>query len=116
MNSKQVERQMSDPIIMVATFTAKPEHYEELKSRLLEMVEYSRKESGCMFYDLHEDRRVANTFSFLEGWESQDDLDRHDQTTHVKAIIADAPRLTADGIHVRFMKRVMLRNEQSFQN
>jgi quinol monooxygenase YgiN len=102
---------MSDPIIMCAVFRAKPEYVEELRNRLTEMVLYSREESGCLFYDLHVDQNDESLFTFLEGWESQEALDRHDQTTHVKAIIADARRLTVDGISVRFMRRLILRSD-----
>ena len=102
---------MSEKIIMAATFKAKPEYVEELRDRLIKMVEYSRSESGCIFYDLHVDRKDPTVFTFLEGWEDQAALDRHDETTHVKAIIADAPRLTVDGISVKFMERVLLRSE-----
>jgi len=97
-------------IIMAATFRAKPECAEELRGRLVEMVKHSRSESGCLFYDLHVDRSDPHTFTFLEGWQNQAALDQHDQTPHVKAIIADAPRLTVDGISVKFMERVMLRS------
>lgn len=102
---------MSQEIIMCAVFHAKPEYVGELRDRLKEMVHFSREESGCLFYDLHVDRTDESFFTFLESWESQEALDRHDQTAHVKAIIADSQRLTVDGIHVKFMHRVLLRSE-----
>jgi len=93
-------------IIMCARFQAKKEKLEELKGRLLEMVEFTSQEEGNLFYDLHVDNSDSTIFYFLEGWKSAEALAFHDQTPYVKAIIADAPELTVDGIMVNFMTKV----------
>ena len=93
-------------IIMCARFQAKKEKLEELMSRLLEMVEFTSQEEGNLFYDLHIDNSDSTIFYFLEGWKSAEALAFHDQTPYVKAIIADAPELTVDGIKVNFMTKV----------
>jgi quinol monooxygenase YgiN len=91
---------------MCARFQAKKEKLEELKGRLLEMVEFTSQEEGNLFYDLHVDNSDSTIFYFLEGWKSAEALAFHDQTPYVKAIIADAPELTVDGIKVNFMSKV----------
>ena len=93
-------------IIMCARFQAKKEKLEELRGRLLEMVEFTSQEEGNLFYDLHVDNSDSTIFYFLEGWKSAEALAFHDQTPYVKAIIADAPELTVDGIKVNFMTKV----------
>jgi quinol monooxygenase YgiN len=93
-------------IIMCARFQAKKEKLEELMGRLLEMVEFTSQEEGNLFYDLHIDNSDSTIFYFLEGWKSAEALAFHDQTPYVKAIIADAPELTVDGIKVNFMTKV----------
>jgi quinol monooxygenase YgiN len=93
-------------IIMCARFQAKKEKLEELRGRLLEMVEFTSQEEGNLFYDLHIDNSDSTIFYFLEGWKSAEALAFHDQTPYVKAIIADAPELTVDGIKVNFMTKV----------
>jgi quinol monooxygenase YgiN len=93
-------------IIMCARFQAKKEKLEELRGRLLEMVEFTSQEEGKLFYDLHIDNSDSTIFYFLEGWKSAEALAFHDQTPYVKAIIADAPELTVDGIKVNFMTKV----------
>jgi len=55
-------------IIMCARFQAKEEKLEELKVRLLEMVELTSKEEGNLFYNLHVDIKDSTIFYFLEGW------------------------------------------------
>jgi quinol monooxygenase YgiN len=93
-------------VIMCARFQAKKERLEELKVRLLEMVELTTKEEGNLFYDLHVDAKDSTVFYFLEGWKNPEALAFHDQTPYVKAIIADAPELTVDGIKVNFMTKI----------
>lgn len=93
-------------IIMCARFQAKKEKLEILKGRLLEMVELTSKEEGNLFYDLHIDVNDPTIFYFLEGWKNSEALAFHDQTPYVRAIIADAPELTVDGINVNFMTKI----------
>lgn len=96
----------SDEIFMCARFQAKEEKLDELRTRLLKMVEFTKQEDGCLFYDLHVDRNNPTIFYFLEGWKDEAALAFHDQTPYVKAIIKDAPELTTDGIKVNFMTRI----------
>ena len=91
---------------MCARFQAKKEKLEELLARLLQMVEFTSKEEGCLFYNLHVDRNDPTIFYFLEGWKNAAALEFHDQTPYVQAIIKDAPTLTTDGITVNFMSKI----------
>lgn len=95
-----------EQIFMCARFQAKPETLGELRSRLLEMVTFTAREEGCLFYNLHVDRGDSTIFYFLEGWRDEDALAFHDQTPYVQAIIKDAARLTTDGIKVNFMTKI----------
>lgn len=97
---------MESQIFMCARFQAKPEHLDTLRNRLLEMVELTRKEPDCLFYNLHVDRNDPTIFYFLEGWKDQAALDLHDSTEYVQAIIRDSASLTTDGISVNFMQRI----------
>ena len=97
---------MDQKIYMFAKFQAKPQHRDELFTRLKEMVELTTKESGCVFYHLHVDREAKDTFYFMECWKDQDALDFHMQTPYVQAILRDSESLTVDGIAISFMNRV----------
>lgn len=97
---------MSQNLFMCVRFKAKPERRDELQSRLLEMVEITVKEEGCLFYDLHVDQDDESVFYLFEGWQSQAAHDIHGQTAHVKDLVADAPRLTVDGIRLEFMHKI----------
>ena len=96
----------NEEIFMCARFQAKEEKLDELRSRLLQMVEFTSQEEGCLFYNLHIDRNDPTVFYFLEGWKNSAALAFHDQTLYVQAIIRDAPELTIDGIKVNFMSKI----------
>jgi quinol monooxygenase YgiN len=96
----------NEEIFMCARFQAKEEKLDELRSRLLQMVEFTSQEEGCLFYNLHIDRNDPTVFYFLEGWKNSAALAFHDQTPYVQAIIQDAPELTTDGIKVNFMSKI----------
>jgi quinol monooxygenase YgiN len=96
----------NEEIFMCARFQAKEEKLDELRSRLLQMVEFTSQEEGCLFYNLHIDRNDPTVFYFLEGWKNSAALAFHDQTPYVQAIIQDALELTIDGIKVNFMSKI----------
>lgn len=97
---------MDTRIYMFAKFQAKLDKKTELFERLKEMVTLTRKEPGCVFYDLHIDRESNDTFYFMECWNDQRALDFHMETSYVQAIVRDAPTLTVSGISISFMNRI----------
>lgn len=70
---------------VVALFRAKPDKIEELREVLTAFVAPTVKEKGCVFYQLHQNLRDPADFSFLEEWESEEDLDAHSQSEHIQA-------------------------------
>jgi len=90
-------------IYMFAKFHAKSGKEQELKKRLLEMVTHTRKEDGCVFYNLHIDQKQSDIFYFMECWRDQPALDFHMSTPYVQAIIRDSEDLTQDGIEISYM-------------
>ncbi|HEX7654102.1 MAG TPA: putative quinol monooxygenase [Verrucomicrobiae bacterium] len=78
------------PITVVATFQALPGKEEELKQALLTLVAPTRKENGCINYDLHVASDNPGKFLFHENWTSKAALDVHLQTPHIQVLL---PRL-----------------------
>ena len=67
----------------------------QVRELMRRMLEPTRKEKGCEFYDLYE---VSGTglFYFDELWTSQEDLDAHAASSHFQAIFGEAgPMLQA---------------------
>jgi quinol monooxygenase YgiN len=73
---------------VVAIMVAKPDYREQVEAALRAVVAPSRKDSGCLHYDLHQELANPDRFVFIETWASQDALDQHNQTSHLKGLIA----------------------------
>jgi len=75
-----------DQIAVVAKFVAKTGSEEALEQELAKVVKPTQAEDGCIMYLLH--RSISNPaeYWFLEQWKSQDSLDRHAQSNHIKSL------------------------------
>ena len=58
---------------------------ELVRSELLKLVEPTRKEPGCIQYDLHQDNENPEVFVFYENWESRELWQAHMNSVHLKA-------------------------------
>ena len=74
-------------ITVVATFEAKPGKEIELRAALIGLVAPTRKEAGCLNYDLHILPEDPAKFLFHENWTSKAHLDAHLQSAHIKALL-----------------------------
>lgn len=83
-------------LTVVAEMMAKAGREEELQRRLLALVEPTRKEDGCVQYDLHRGTEEAGRFVFYENWRSRECLDRHLATPHLREFLAAAGDLLAE--------------------
>jgi len=73
-------------VILVAMVKAKPGQEEAVKEALLALVEPTRKESGCLCYNLHQSKDDKTQFMFYEQWASKEALDAHGKTPHLQAL------------------------------
>ena len=74
-------------ITVVATFQARPGKKTELKNALIGLVTPTRKEAGCINYDLHASPEDPAKFLFHENWTSKAHLDAHLKTAHIAALL-----------------------------
>jgi quinol monooxygenase YgiN len=82
-------------LTVVAHFEAKPGKEQELREALLALVEPTRKEEGCVQYDLHVDTENPGKFVFYENWTSREHLSRHAASAHIAAFGARKGELAA---------------------
>jgi quinol monooxygenase YgiN len=71
-------------IYVVATLTIKPETRAELIAAAKTCIGITRKEKGCILYDLHESMTDPARFVFVEQWETMEDLMAHGGNEHMK--------------------------------
>ena len=93
-------------VTVVAEMVAKPGREAEVTDELLRMVDATRKEDGCVQYDLHVSNEHAGNFVFYENWATQEALERHAASAHLKAFGVKAGELLAQPPRVVTYKRI----------
>lgn len=86
---------MNTTLRVVARITALPDRVEPLKAVLSELVEPTRREAGCIQYELLQNRADPADFTFVETWESEAALETHLASAHIKAATEKLPGLVA---------------------
>jgi quinol monooxygenase YgiN len=81
---------MQETVHVIATFYAEVGKEDEMESVLLEMLEPTRREEGCIRYDLLRSLKGENYFEFVfvEEWASEEALDAHGRTEHLQGLRA----------------------------
>jgi len=86
---------------VVARITARPEKVEELKILLGGLIETTRREKGCVSYQLLQNKADPTDFTFVEEWESDAAIDSHFGTPHVHEALSKIPTLVAKEPDIR---------------
>ncbi len=87
-------------IIVTAKFTAKPGMRQKIVEISQKAIELTRKEEGCISYNLLKNSGDDKTLMYYEEWESLDALRVHLKTDHIlearearKDLIEGAPEV-----------------------
>jgi|688.fasta_scaffold409214_2 quinol monooxygenase YgiN len=93
-------------VTVVARLKAKVGLEDKVKQELLKLVEQTRKEVGCLNYDLHVDKEDPGTFLFYENWVSEMALDNHFHTPHFVRLQGLKGELFAEPSQISIMKMI----------
>lgn len=77
-------------IHVMARITVKPEFAAQARGILGTLVVATRKEAGCLAYELFQRPDAPHVFQTVEQWTDQATADAHMATPHVGAAIAAA--------------------------
>jgi len=94
------------PLTVIATFQARSGKEAELKKALTGLVAPTRKETGCLNYDLHQSADDSAKFLFHENWTSQAHLDAHLQTPHIKALLPRVDELCVAFPEIKIWEKI----------
>jgi quinol monooxygenase YgiN len=93
-------------ITVVATFHAKPGKEAELKNALIGLVAPTRKENGCINYDLHTLPEDPAKFLFHENWTTKAALDAHLANTHIQALLPRVGELCVAPPEIKIWEKI----------
>ena len=89
------------PLRVVARIKAKSEAVSEVRELLCGLIEPTRKESGCISYELLQNRDDPTDFTFVEEWETDAAFENHAASDHIKAIGPKLQPVVADPPDIR---------------
>ena len=88
-------------VTVVATLVARKGQEKAVEAILLGLLEPSRKDEGCIRYDLHRGLDDPGCFVFYETWASRELLEKHLQTPHLTTLGREAfPLLESKDVKV----------------
>jgi quinol monooxygenase YgiN len=97
---------MAELLTVVAEVKAKPGKEAELRATLLELIGPTRRENGCVQYDLHVHTSNPGQFMFYEHWTSQEGLAHHAASAHVKMLGEKLVELAAGPVRLETYTRI----------
>ncbi len=97
---------MSTDIHVVAVIEGKPGCAEAIKAVTQPCVDATRKEEGCLKYQLHQDQDRPDHFIFVEHWASNEILAKHGQSAHLKTMVDELASLTVRPLEVSILKNL----------
>ncbi len=95
-----------EKITVLARLKAKLGKEEQLKEALVSLLEPTRRETGCINYDLHLGSEDKAIFMFYENWSSTKDWEAHLESDHLKAFVSRADELLAEPLDITVWKMV----------
>jgi quinol monooxygenase YgiN len=93
-------------ITVIATFQAKPGKEDELRAALAGLLAPTRKEAGCINYDLHSSPEDPAKFLFHENWTGKAALDAHMQSPRVQELLPRVNELCAAFPEIKIWEKI----------
>ncbi|WP_304341631.1 putative quinol monooxygenase [Metaclostridioides mangenotii] len=93
-------------IKIIAKFFIKEDEFEKALQLCEKLVAKTRKEAGCVSYEVYQDNNDKNQIVILEEWKSQEYLDKHSQANHFKFYVPQIVALSTEKI-TNFYSKVL---------
>ncbi len=78
---------MSDPVLVIARAQVRPDCRELFLAAAQFCIEATRREHGCLAYDMHENIGQPGHFVCVESWEQREHVDAHMRQPHLLAFL-----------------------------
>ena len=96
----------TDEIHIICRLRCEEQKRERLRELLLEYVESSRQEEGCLYYNIFQEKDDLNAFFILDGWKNQAAVDAHVLHPNVLRINALLKPLLSEDLKLTFGQRL----------
>ena len=96
----------AESLTVTAQIKAKRGKDSQVRQELLSLVAPSRKEAGCLNYDLHQALDNHALFLLHENWITEAHLEQHMQQPDLKAVLARLGPLVAEPPPITLWKKI----------
>ena len=96
----------TDEIHIICRLRCEEQNRERVRELLLEYVESSRQEEGCLYYNIFQEKDDLNAFFILDGWKNQTAVDAHVLHPNVLRINALLKPLLSEDLKLTFGQRL----------
>lgn len=93
-------------ITVVGQAKAKAEKEQIVKQELLNVMELTRSEPGCINYDIHQATEDKTVFMTHENWETRSALEAHLEKPYVKALLGRSEELFVGPVEITLWEKV----------
>ena len=94
-------------IKVVAKKLCREESMEEILRLLGELVRETRKETGCILYEVFQDIKDKKIITIIEEWESEKDLENHSVSPHFTDLVPKIADLCGNKREINIYKKII---------
>jgi len=84
---------MSKILTVIAQIEAKKKELAYVKAEIIKLIEPTRREEGCIVYELHQDNENETLFIFVEKWQNRELWQKHMQSKHLNNFIVNTENI-----------------------
>jgi quinol monooxygenase YgiN len=93
-------------VTVVASIKAKPGMEDKVREAVMNLVAPTRKEAGCITYDLHVSIDDKGRLMLYENWVSKKDLDEHLEMPYLKDFLGKSGDLLAEPVEIALYEMI----------
>ncbi|MCJ2082845.1 putative quinol monooxygenase [Methylobacterium sp. J-090] len=97
---------MSDPLVLFARITPKPEHRAAARDAVLNILAVTRSEPGCRRFTLHEDRDGDGPLYLYEIWDDDAALAAHHAQPYTCAVFDQYRTWLSGPVEITRLRRI----------
>ena len=100
---KEVVKDGDKPFTLVVILKAKEDVGGKIETAFAKAVKPTRKEKGCLAYDLNRDPKTPGRYVVYERWQNLAALQAHLESEHIKTLLKELGEVLDGGPELRIL-------------
>jgi len=99
-----ISKKGGNMVTIIAKSIVKVGMKDNFKKVAAELIASSRKEEGCISYNLYEDINNKNVLTFIEEWKDEDTIKLHNKSEHFTRIVPELAKYREEKPEINLYK------------